>query len=185
MVLGGDEFSRSQGGNNNAWCQDSEISWFHWEGWTDEQVEQIEFARRVMAVRRDHPVFRRERFLEGKDLTGSGLPDVWWFRPDGRKMTQKDWNRGDAHVLGVFLNGDAILDETPHGERIVDDSFLLLFNAWQEDVTFTLPVRRFGTAWTHEFCTADPSLPPGDGHFAARSEVRVTARSMSLLRRIS
>ncbi|MFL5846666.1 MAG: glycogen debranching protein, partial [Solirubrobacteraceae bacterium] len=185
MLLGGDEFSRSQGGNNNAWCQDSEISWFHWEHWTDGQVEQIEFARRVMAVRREHPVFRRERFLEGKDLTGSGLPDVWWFRPDGRKMTQKDWNRGDAHVLGVFLNGDAILDETPHGERIVDDSFLLLFNAWSEDMTFTLPVRRFGPAWTHEFSTADPGLAAGDGHFAPRSQVQVTARSMSLLRRVS
>ena len=185
MLLGGDEFSRSQGGSNNAWCQDNEISWFHWEHWTEGQVEQIEFARRVMAVRREHPVFRRERFLEGRDLTGSGLPDVWWFRPDGRKMTQKDWNRGDAHVLGVFLNGDAILDETPHGERIVDTSFLLLFNAWAEDMTFTLPVRRFGAAWTHEFCTADPSLPPGDGRFAARSQVQVTARSLSLLRRVS
>ncbi|MCW2990592.1 MAG: isoamylase, partial [Solirubrobacterales bacterium] len=112
MLLGGDEFSRTQGGNNNAWCQDSEISCFDWEGWSDAQVEQIEFARRVLAVRREHPVFRRQRFLQGTDVTGSGLPDVWWFRPDGRKMTQKDWNRGDAHVLGVFLNGDAILDET-------------------------------------------------------------------------
>ena len=184
MLLGGDEFSRSQGGNNNAWCQDSELSWFHWEGWQDEQVEQIDFARRVMAVRRDHPVFRRERFLEGKDLTGSGLPDVWWFRPDGRKMTQRDWHHGNAHVLGVFLNGDAILDETPHGERITDDSFLLLFNAGHEDMTFTLPVRRFGAAWTHEFCTAKPELPAGDGHFGARSPVQVTARSMSLLRRV-
>src|SRR5437868_9856714 len=83
MLLGGDEFARSQGGNNNAWCQDSEISWFEWEGWSEAQVEQIDFARRLMAVRRDHPVFRRQRFLEGKDTTGSGLPDVWWFRPDG------------------------------------------------------------------------------------------------------
>jgi glycogen operon protein len=86
-------------------------------------------------------------------------------------------------VLGVFLNGEAILDETPHGERITDDSFLLLFNAWHEDMTFTLPVRRFGAAWTHELTTADPGVPPGDGRFAPRSEVRVTARSMSLLRR--
>jgi len=183
MLLGGDEFSRSQGGNNNAWCQDNEISWFHWEHWTDGQVEQIEFARRVLAVRREHPVFRRARFLEGSDPTGSGLPDVWWFRPDGRKMTQKDWNRGDAHVLGVFLNGDAILEETPSGEPIVDDSFLALFNAWQDDVTFTLPVRRFGAAWTHELCTADPSIAAGEGHFPARAQISVTARSMSLLRR--
>jgi len=184
MLLGGDEFSRTQGGSNNAWCQDNEISWFAWEGWSEAQVSQIDFARRVMAVRREHPVFRRERFLQGKDLTGSGLPDVWWFRPDGRKMTQKDWNRSDAHVLGVFLNGEAILDETPHGVRITDDSFLLLFNAWHEDMTFTLPVRRFGAVWTHELSTADPALPPGDGRFAARSQVQVTARSLSLLRRV-
>ncbi|MEO6496244.1 MAG: glycogen debranching enzyme, partial [Solirubrobacteraceae bacterium] len=184
MLLGGDEFSRSQGGSNNAWCQDNEISWFGWEGWSEAQVSQIEFARRVMAVRREHPVFRRERFLQGKDLTGSGLPDVWWFRPDGRKMTQKDWNRADAHGLGVFLNGYEILDQTPHGERITDDSFLLLFNAWHEDMTFTLPVRRFGAAWTHELSTADPALLPGDGRFEARSQVHVTARSLSLLRKI-
>jgi len=183
MLLGGDEFSRTQGGNNNAWCQDSEISWFDWERWTEAQVEQIGFARRVMAVRRGHPVFRRERFLQGTDVTGSGLPDVWWFRPDGRRMTQKDWNRVDTHALGVFLNGEAILDESPHGERIVDDSFLLLFNAWHDDTTFTLPVRRFGGMWTHELCTADPAIGSGDGRFPARSEVHVTARSMSLLRR--
>ncbi|MDX6641328.1 MAG: isoamylase [Solirubrobacteraceae bacterium] len=183
MLLGGDEFGRSQGGNNNAWCQDSEISWFAWEGWSDAQVQQIEFARRVLAVRREHPVFRRQRFLQGTDVTGSGLPDVWWFRPDGRKMTQKDWNRGDAHSLGVFLNGEAILDEDPHGQPIVDDSFVLLFNAHHEDIAFTLPVRRFGAAWTHEFSTHDPGIPPGDGRFTARSQVTVSARSMSLLRR--
>ena len=183
MLLGGDEFGRTQGGNNNAWCQDSEISWFDWEGWSGEQVELIDFARRVMAIRREHPVFRRQRFLEGRDVTGSGLPDVWWFRPDGRKMTQKDWNRGDAHALGLFLNGEAILDEDPHGQPIRDDSFVLLFNAWHEDIAFTLPVRRFGAAWTHEFCTRDPHIASGDGRFAARSQLSVTARSMSLLRR--
>jgi glycogen operon protein len=184
MLLGGDEFGRTQCGNNNAWCQDSEISWFHWENWSEEQVELIDFARRVMAVRRDHPVFRRERFLEGRDVTGSGLPDVWWFRPDGRKMTQKDWNRGDAHALGVFLNGEAILDEDPHGQPIRDDSFVLLFNAHHEDLAFTLPVRRFGSAWTHEFCTSDPGIAAGSDRFAAREQIQVTARSMSLLRRL-
>jgi isoamylase len=184
MLLGGDEFGRTQDGNNNAWCQDGEISWFHWEHWSEAQVHQIEFARQVLAVRREHPVFRRQRFLQGTDVTGSGLPDVWWFRPDGRKMTQKDWNRGDAHSLGVFLNGEAILDETPHGQPIVDDSFLLLFNAHHEEIAFTLPVRRFGAAWTHEFSTADPGIAPGEGRFAARSQVTVTARSMSLLRRM-
>ena len=184
MVLGGDEFGRTQGGNNNAWCQDNEISWFDWD-WRPAQFVQHAFTRRLVEVRRDHPVFRRQRYLQGRDLTGSGLPDVWWFRPDGRKMTQRDWHRGDARVLGVFLNGQAIVDHGPHGEPVVDDSFLLLFNAHFEDVGFTLPVRRFGAAWTHELCTADPELPAGDGRFPARSEVSVVARSTKLLRRVT
>jgi glycogen operon protein len=131
-------------------------------------------------VRREHPVFRRQRFLQGTDVTGSGLPDVWWFRPDGRKMTQKDWNRGDAHSLGVFLNGEAILDETPHGQPIVDDSFLLLFNAGSEAVTFTLPTRRFGARWEVELATGDGAP---EGPVAARTAVTVQEQSLLLLRR--
>lgn len=181
MLLGGDEFGRTQGGNNNAWCQDSEISWFDWS-WDEGQRDQYEFTRRLVRLRREHPVFRRQRFLQGRDLTGSGLPDAWWFRPDGRKMTQRDW-RGDARVLGVFLNGDQISDHSHHGGYVTDDSFLLLFNAHHEDMTFTLPVRRFGGAWTHELCTADPGIEPGEGRFPARGEIAVPARSMKLLRR--
>ena len=184
MLLGGDEFARTQGGNNNAWCQDNEISWFHWTEWSEDQVELFEFAKRLLRVRKAHPVFRRQRFLQGRDVTGSGLPDVWWFRPDGRKMTQKDWNRGDARTLGVFLNGEAIVDHTPAGEPIVDDSFLVLFNGHHEEMPFTLPVRRFGARWTHEFSTAKPEIQPGDGEFPTRGTVYVTERSMSLLRRV-
>jgi isoamylase len=183
MLLGGDEFARTQGGNNNAWCQDNEISWFDWE-WSDEQVEQHAFTRRLIALRREHPVFRRQRFLVGEDLTGSGLPDVWWFRPDGRKMTRRDWQRPDGRALGVFLNGAAIADKGPHGEHVGDDSFLALLNAHYEDVSFTLPVRRFGTAWTHELCTHDPQIAPGGDRMAARSDMLVRARSVKLLRRL-
>jgi isoamylase len=183
MLLGGDEFSRTQGGNNNAWCQDSEISWFDW-GWEHEQFVQHHFTRRLIELRNAHPVFRRQRFLQGTDVTGSGLPDVWWFRPDGRKMTQKDWQRPDGHVLGVFLNGEAIADRDPRGEPIVDDSFLLLFNAHYEDMTFTLPVRRFGAQWEHALCTFYPEIAAGSDRFAARADVLVRARSVKLLRRV-
>jgi isoamylase len=186
MLLGGDEFARTQKGNNNAWCHDSELSWFDWD-WTEEQHAQHAFARRLIGLRHAHPVFRRQKFLEGTDVTGSGLPDVWWFRPDGRKMTQKDWQREDGRALGVFFNGEAIADPGPHGERIVDDSFLLLFNAHHEDVAFTLPVRRFGNGWEHVVCTFDPTLGC-DGsqpdRLAARSQVVVPARSVKLLRRV-
>jgi glycogen operon protein len=184
MLLGGDEFSRTQGGNNNGWCQDSEISWFHWDLGDDERA-QLDFTRRLMELRRHHPVFRRGEFLRGRESEGSGLPDVWWFRPDGRKMTQRDWQREDAHTLGVFLNGDEIADRGPHGEPVSDDSFLLLFNAHYEDMTFRLPVRRFGALWVHELCTADPGIEPGGEPVRARAEVTVRSRSMKLLRRAS
>ena len=142
MILGGDECGRSQSGNNNAWCQDNELSWFDWST-GDTELEA--FTEQLIRLRREHPVFRRAAFLTGREVRDSGLPDVWWFRPDGRRMTHKDWQREDARTLGVFLNGQEIPSRTPHGEEIVDDSFLLLFNAHFEPVTFTLPTRRFGS----------------------------------------
>jgi isoamylase len=177
MVLGGDEFARTQGGNNNAWCQDNEISWFDWQ---EADLELFEFTKQLIAFRREHPVFRRESFLTGKEVRGSGLPDVWWFRPDGRRMTQKDWQRPDAHTLGVFLNGDEIQGHTPTGDEMRDDSFLLLFNAYAEPITFTLPTRRFGPRWVVEIATGE-SAPTE--RVPARAQVTVDGRALVLLRR--
>jgi isoamylase len=182
MLLGGDELSRTQRGSNNAWCQDNEISWYEW-GLREGQPEHLEFTTRLIDLRRAHPVFRRGRFLAGQEREGSGLPDVWWFRPDGRRMTQRDWLQPFAHVLGVFLNGQEIADRTQRGEPIEDDSFLLLFNAHYEDMTFTLPARRFGAEWVHELCTFEPELEAGSQRWPWRGEVVVRARSMQLLRR--
>src|SRR5437763_3552476 len=177
MLVGGDEFGRTQGGNNNAWCQDNEISWFDWEG---ADVGLMEFVKRVIELRQRHPVFRREAFLTGREVRGSGLPDVWWFRPDGRRMTQKDWNREDARALGCFLNGAEIPSHAPTGEESVDDSFLLLFNAHFESVPFTLPTRRFGARWAFELATGEGP----EGTIPARAEVRVEDRSLIVLRRV-
>jgi isoamylase len=178
MLLGGDEIGRSQGGNNNAWCQDNEISWFDWTR-ADEELRT--WVQRLIALRKAHPVFRRERFLSGKETRGSGLPDVWWFRPDGRRMTQRDWQREDAHTLGVFLNGNEIPSRTASGGQIVDDSFLFLFNAHYEQVGFSLPARRFGARWVVELSTAET---PADGEtFAARAQIEVPDRTTVLLRR--
>ncbi|HXS43364.1 MAG TPA: glycogen debranching protein GlgX [Solirubrobacteraceae bacterium] len=182
MLLGGDEHGRTQRGNNNAWCQDNEISWFDWD-LAEGQREQLDFVRRLLALRARHQVFRRGRFLAGREQEGSGLPDVWWFRPDGRRMTQRDWQTDVNHTLGVFLNGQEIVDVTPEGERIVDDSFLLLFSAHFDDVRFTLPARRFGGVWEHVLCTAEPNLAPGSRRLASREQVVVRARSLVLLRR--
>ena len=183
MVLAGDELRNTQGGNNNAYCQDNELSWLDWEVAGREEA-LLRFTRRMLRLRAEHPVFRRSAFLTGEERQGSGAPDVWWFRPDGRKMTQADWARGDAFALGVFLNGAEIPTQTAEGEPIEDDSFLVLFNAWRESVTFVLPPARFGRRWGHEVCTADPELEPNGTVFVARSHVPVEARALRVLRRV-
>jgi glycogen operon protein len=183
MLLGGDEWGRSQGGNNNAWCQDNELSWFDWEP-TDRGQRLLAFTKRVIALRHDHPVFRRRHFLSGEatGAMGQGLPDAWWFRPDGRRMTQRDWQQ-DGHVIGLFLNGNEFPYRGRHGERIVDDSFLLLINGYHEDMTFVLPGRRYGKTWALELSTADPEAAPGSLTTDARRPHEVKARSVTVLKR--
>jgi glycogen operon protein len=177
MLLGGDELGRSQGGNNNAWCQDNEISWFDWH---DRDDALLEFTRRVVRLRNEHPVFRRTRFFEGK---GEDLPDVWWMRPDGRKMTQRDWRNGAARAIGVFLNGEEIAQQTAHGEHVRDESFLVLFNAHHEPISFRMPTRRFGSRWTLELSTAEPELEARARAWGAREDVGVESRSILVLKR--
>jgi glycogen operon protein len=183
MLLGGDEMCRTQHGNNNAWCQDNEISWYDWDD-DDDAREQRDFTRRLIALRREHPVLRRESFLRGKEIKGSGLPDVWWFRADGLKMTRRDWQDGE-HVLGMFLNGREIPTPGPYGEDIEDDSFLVLFNAHDEDRSIMLPRRRFGAQWALELTTADPGAQAGSARYGARTEIPVLSRSIVVLKRIA
>ncbi|HEX4033663.1 MAG TPA: glycogen debranching protein GlgX [Solirubrobacteraceae bacterium] len=182
MLLGGDEFGRTQEGNNNAWCQDNGISWL---GWSHEEWQRSlrEFAGRLIALRREHPVFRRTRFLAGRQTEGSGLPDVWWFRADGRRMTRRDWSSADSRTLGVFLSGDELAEETHDGRPVRDDSFIVLFNAHFEDVEMRLPNQSFGREWMIELCTADPAVAAGAERFAAHATLSVSSRSMVVLRR--
>ncbi len=183
MLLAGDEIRRTQAGNNNAYCQDNELSWVDWG--LDDRAEGIRaFTRRLLRLRAEHPVFRRSAFLAGEGTQGSGAPDVWWFRPDGRRMTLADWARGDAFALGAFLNGAEIPTQTEEGEPITDESFIVLFNAWREPVTFVLPPARFGRRWAHELCTAEPELPPNGSTLAARAEVPLRGRALRVLRRV-
>jgi isoamylase len=183
MLLGGDERRRTQRGNNNAWCHDSELSWYDWTH--DEAADELHrFTRRLIQLRRRHCTFRRETFLRGEASAGSVLPDALWFGAEGRRMTSRDWEQGEA-VLAMFLNGDAIATPGPHGEPIADDTFLLLFNAHDQDRQFRLPQRRMGYRWDLELTTADPDAEAGSASYDARGVVGVIAHSITILRRVA
>ncbi|MEV7809570.1 glycogen debranching protein GlgX [Streptomyces flaveolus] len=186
MLCHGDELGRTQRGNNNAYCQDNEISWVDWD-LTDEQRALAEFTRCLIALRAAHPVLRRRRFFRGDTATHAKqpLPDLMWLRPDAREMTDRDWQRGDAHTVGVFLNGDAIAERDSYGRRMVDDSFLLLVNGYWEPVVFRLPDDSFGERWATLIDTADPEGVPDERERKAGTKVRVEARSLVLLSRPS
>ncbi len=179
MLLAGDEFARTQQGNNNAWCQDNDISWVGWDHGTRERAQR-EFARRVIALRREHPAFRRSRFFAGAG-GGEGLPDVWWFRSDGRRMTQRDWRRDDARSLGVFLNGAKLEEVDAEGRPLLDRSFLVIFNAHHEEVEFRLPSASYGKRWSLCLSSAEPEAPRGAWARGPRDAVALTARSLLVL----
>jgi isoamylase len=182
MVLSGDERGRTQHGNNNAYCQDNELSWLDWS-LDGERAELLEFTRRLLTFRKEHPVFRRNWFLTGEQSLGSGLPDVWWFRADGRRMARRDWEQSEAGSLGVFLNGGEIGRRTPDGQQLTDDSFLLLLNASPDDVAFQLPARRFGRVWSIELTTGPPERNPSA--LRTRESFFLEPRSLAVLRRLA
>jgi isoamylase len=184
MLLAGDEMGRTQLGNNNAYCQDNEVSWVDWEA-AGKQQDLIDFTCTLSQLRRAHPVFRRRRFFSGQtapaDGAHGGLQDIVWLTPAGRQMTDNDWHTGYARSLGVFLNGDAITEPGPRGDTVRDQSFLLLFNANREPVTFVLPGRRFGDAWD---ALIDTASAPGETTvtYQAASSVELVGRSIMILR---
>jgi len=184
MVLAGDEMGRSQGGNNNSWCHDDEISWIDWDQRTSgERLHSM--VRRLIALRRAEPVFRRRSPLRGEPLEDGRLPDAWWFRADGKRMTVADWDDGERRQVGLFLNGDAIPDANADGERLRGSSFLVLHNTGGDDATFRLPSRRFGRRWTVEIDTSDVDAQPGESSARAGDEVLLHAFSVVVLRRVT
>ena len=177
MLLGGDEIGRTQGGNNNGYCQDNEVSWFDWE-----QMDgpTLAFAQRLIAFRRAHPVFRRRHFFHGESLSGDAA-DIAWFRPDGSEMQSEDWSSGFGKSIGVFLNGEAIPSPDERGQRVVDDSFLVLFNAHYEPLDFTMPAAGWGERWLRILDSAD-AFNEGEA-VAAGASTTVDSRSLALFRR--
>jgi len=187
MLAAGDELSRSQGGNNNAYCQDNELSWLDWS--TDERrAALMEFTRAIIALRRDHPVFRRRNFYQGQAIHGSGVKDIGWFTPDGAEMTEALWQAPDISTLGVFLNGDEIPDQGPRGQRIADDSFLLLLNGGAEPANFTLPGRPWGKEYELVLDTGLAFVLPAGAEaptYMAGEELSMASRSLAGLRKRS
>ncbi|HJQ61275.1 MAG TPA: glycogen debranching protein GlgX [Burkholderiales bacterium] len=179
MLLAGDEFGRTQGGNNNAYCQDSEISWIDWTGISDEGAALLEFTRHLICLRRDHLVFHRSRFFYGKTIPGTEVKDVTWLRPDGAEMVDADWQDPLAKALTVLLSGEAGLTHlTARGEQELDDTFLIMMNASEQDVAFRLPANNGDARWTILVDTSDGADKRTERSHDAGAEIPVTARSM-------
>ncbi|MFC4590424.1 glycogen debranching protein GlgX [Sphaerisporangium corydalis] len=183
MLLHGDEIGRTQHGNNNAYCQDNEISWVDWSLLGSES-DMLDFIRTLARFRRKHPVFRRRRFFQGTSPEGD-VRDIVWLTPSGTEMTSGDWHSGFGKAMAVFLNGQAISEPGPRGERITDDSFLLVVNGHHEDITFSLPGPEFGPGWQAVLDTGDegPDYERSTGEiWPPGKPLPVTNRSIQILR---
>ena len=178
MIVGGDELGHTQDGNNNAYCQDNELSWYPW-GDIDEEF--VAWCSRVVALRMAHPVFRRRRWFEGRQIRG--IEDLAWLRPDGEEMSDDDWSTGYARAVGVFMNGRRIPTTDSYGEPIIDDSFLLLFNAGHESIDWSIPGPEWGRRWSVELDTSDPRRGERRTVIAQpRSSFAVEAHALVVLR---
>ncbi|ORV40384.1 glycogen debranching enzyme [Mycolicibacter engbaekii] len=182
MIAHGDEMGRSQGGNNNVYCQDSELSWMDWS-LLERNADQVAFTRAMTALRTAHPVFRRRRFFEGRPIRGGDeVRDIAWLTPAGHEMTQQDWGSEFGRCVMVFLNGEALPEPDARGARIVDDSFLLCFNAAEEPVEFVTPNADYAQVWAAVIDTAHPA---GSTELVvdAGTALTVPGRSLTVLRK--
>jgi isoamylase len=180
MLVAGDELGKTQNGNNNAYCQDNKISWINWQ---NADKELLDFTKKLTQFQHSHPVFCRRRWFKGKPIRGSGVEDIAWFLPNGNTMSEENWNHDFAKSLGVFLNGKAIPSDGPKGEKIIDNNFYIVFNAYDGELPYSLPPEEFGSTWlkvidTHEnfFCEE------GGQRFSAGETIKVQGRSVIVLK---
>lgn len=182
MLRAGDELSHSQGGNNNAYCQDNAISWLDWK-LDAEDLSFLDFVRRILALRREHPIFRRRHFFQGRPIHGEDVKDIAWLKPDGREMTDLEWNQHFARCLGVYLSGAELNEVDERGRPVRDDDFLLLINAHHDTIPFRLPAYGREDRW---FCLMDTAFERGlgsDGRYAAGHSYPLQGRTLALLLR--
>jgi isoamylase len=183
MLLGGDEIGRTQRGNNNGYAQDNAIGWFSWSlGRRERQL--LAFTRSLIKLLKAHPVLRRRKFFQGRQIRGSKVKDLTWFAPDGTEMTDEEWRAPGVRTLAVQFAGDAIDDRGPRGEKIVDDTFLVILNADERPVAFTLPNHESARRWEGVFDTIHPSFTAAHGEYDGGAAYRVGERSVVCLRRL-
>ena len=181
MLLAGDEWARTQNGNNNTYCQDNELNWLSWDH-DDDQKALLRFTRKLIELRRDHPVFRRPKFFQGRRIRGSEIRDVMWFNPGGNEMSDEEWMSPFVRCIGVLLSGDTIDVLNFEGEPIRDETFLLLINAHHEPISFVLPGQEH-LEWRLILDTAeDDGFLPKPINFPSGDDVEVIGRGLKLLK---
>jgi glycogen operon protein len=180
MLLAGDEIGHTQLGNNNAYCQDNATSWLDWDpGHVDSEL--LAFVQRMIALRKDHPVFRRRNFFQGRQIRGAGIKDIAWLRPDGNEMTDEEWNQEFARCLGVLLSGQAGGEVDERGQRIHDDNFLILMNAHYEEIPFVLAAPPSNSGWVSILDTSCQTSNRPDAFYPAGASYPLQPRSLALL----
>jgi isoamylase len=186
MLVHGDEIGRTQQGNNNAYCQDDQISWVHWD---DADSDMLAFTRSLVKLRHEHPVFRRRRWFSGRPIhdTGAPRPDIGWFDLDGHEMAQEQWDSGFVKTIGILLNGAQIPTTDVRGEPVVDETFLLLFNAHHDPLDFTLPPPAWGELWELVLDTANEVSGGPAEYWVTKAGDTITcdAHSIHLLRLVA
>jgi isoamylase len=181
MLVAGDEFGRTQSGNNNAYCQDNEISWLDWAN-ADKSLQT--FTQKLIGLRQKHQVFSRRRWFEGYAIKTSGLNDIAWFLPEGTEMSDENWMHDFAKSLGVYLNGEELRCVDIHGEKIVDDSFYIMFNAYHGPIDYILPPEKYAQTWLKILDTTEDSVSEDGDHFSAGDTIQIAGRSIVMLKHL-
>jgi isoamylase len=180
MLVAGDELGKTQRGNNNAYCQDNELSWINWH---NADNDLLSFTQKLTHFQHAHPVFCRRRWFKGRPIQGSGVEDIAWFLPDGNSMSEENWNHDFAKSLGIFLNGKAIPSDGPKGERFIDNNFYIVFNAYEGELPYLLPSEEFGSAWVKVIDTHENFFDEEGGQsFAPGDTIKVQGRSVVVLK---
>ena len=178
MLVAGDEMGRTQGGNNNAYCQDNEVSWIDWEG---ADLQLLEFSKKLTGIRKSHPAFCRRRWFQGQPIKGSGVTDIAWFLPEGYEMEDHNWDQDFAKSLAVFLNGKGIKSRDSHGRKIYDDNFYVIFNAHHEGLDYKLPPEAYGAEWRIALNT-DYAGDQERRTYLPQERIHVAGRSLLILK---